>query len=225
MVFTHLKPEEEAVRQATIEASRTVVDVTLVEIFTESGSRSTTGQTTATATATAPVAEDEVDHGHGHSDIFAGARLSIGALAFLTVVGGLIIFTPLVAVEPHLVWYLAASSLMLILAAWFTVRRMAAMNASGDAADLLGSRRIALFDKGFGVDGIYVAIVSPVVRLARIVVTADREIIDAYVRGSVVVTRWIGVEGERVHTRKPSSYLVWLLLGLLAVGVSGVTLW
>jgi NADH-quinone oxidoreductase subunit L len=225
MVFTHLKPEEEAVRQATIEASRKVVDVTLVEIFTEAGSRSTTGQTTATATATAPVAEAEVDHGHGHSDIFAGARLSIGALAFLTVVGGLIIFTPLVAVEPHLVWYLAASSLMLILAAWFTVRRMAAMNASGDAADLLGSRRIALFDKGFGVDGIYVAIVSPVVRLARIVVTADREIIDAYVRGSVVVTRWIGVEGERVHTRKPSSYLVWLLLGLLAVGVSGVTLW
>jgi NADH-quinone oxidoreductase subunit L len=225
MVLTHLKPEEEAVRQATIEASRTVVDVTLVEIFTEAASRTTTGQGTATATATAQVVEAEVDHGHGHSEIFAGARLSIGALAFLTVVGGLIIFTPLVAVEPHLVWYLATTSLLLILAAWVTVRRMAALNVSGDAADLLGSRRMALFDKGFGVDGIYVAIVSPVVRLARVVVTADREIIDAYVRGSVVVTRWIGVEGERVHTRKASSYLVWLLLGLLAVGVAGVMLW
>ncbi|MEP7192422.1 MAG: proton-conducting transporter membrane subunit [Actinomycetota bacterium] len=224
MVLTHLKPEEEAVRQATIEASRTVVDVTLVEIFTEAASRSTTGQTTATATAPAP-AEVEVDHGHGHSEIFAGARLSIGALALLSVVGGLIIFTPLVAVEPHIVWYLALTSVLLVLAAWFVVRRMAAMNVSGDAADLLGSRRMALFDKGFGVDDIYVAIVSPVVKLAWIVVKADREIIDAYVRGSVVVTRWIGVEGERVHTRKPSSYLVWLLLGLLAVGVSGVTLW
>jgi NADH-quinone oxidoreductase subunit L len=224
MVLTHLKPEEEAVRLATIEASRTVVDVTLVEIFTEAASRSSAGQTTATATATAPV-EVEVDHGHGHSEIFTGARLSIGALAFLTVVGGLIIFTPLVAVEPHLVWYLATTSVLLVLAAWFIVRRMAAMNVSGDAADLLGSRRMALFDKGFGVDGIYVAVVSPVVKLAWIVVKADREIIDAYVRGSVVVTRWIGVEGERVHTRKPSSYLVWLLLGLLAVGVSGVTLW
>ena len=63
------------------------------------------------------------------------------------------------------------------------------------------------------------------VKLARIVVTADREIIDAYVRGSVVATRWVGVEGERVHTRKPSTYLVWVLVGLLAVGVSGVTLW
>jgi NADH-quinone oxidoreductase subunit L len=65
------------------------------------------------------------EHGHGHAEIFAGARLSIGALAFLTVVGGLIIFTPLVGVKPHLVWYLAATSLLLILVAWIVVRRMA----------------------------------------------------------------------------------------------------
>ena len=56
-------------------------------------------------------------------------------------------------------------------------------------------------------------------------VVADREVIDAYVRGTVVATRWIGVAGERTHTRKPSSYLVWVLVGLLAVGVTGVTLW
>jgi NADH-quinone oxidoreductase subunit L len=68
-------------------------------------------------------------------------------------------------------------------------------------------------------------VVSPVFKLARVVVTADREVIDAYVRGTVVVTRWAGVASERAHTRKPSSYLVWLLLGLVAVGVSGVTLW
>jgi NADH-quinone oxidoreductase subunit L len=229
MVLTHLKPEEEAVRQATMVASRTVVDVTLVEIFTEAAARSTSGHSNSTATMVAPPSPPapavEVDDGHGHSEIFAGARLSIGGLAFLTVVGGAIIFTPLVAVKPHLVWYLATTSLVLILVAWVVVRRMAAMNFSGDAADLLGARRMALFDKGFGVDGIYVAVVSPVVKLAYIVVKADREIIDAYVRGSVLVTRWIGVEGERVHTRKPSSYLVWLLVGLLAVGVAGVTLW
>ena len=139
--------------------------------------------------------------------------------------GGLIIFTPLVGVKPHLVWYLATTSLLLILAAWLTVGRMASLTRSGDAADLLGARRIALFDKDLGADGIYVAVVSPVVKLAQVVVTADREVIDAYVRGTVVVTRWIGVASERVHTRKPSSYLVWLLLGLLAVGLSGVTLW
>lgn len=229
MVLTHLRPEEEAVRKATIEASRTVVDVTLVEIFTESAAPAGPGyEGAAQGAPTAVAVAEKPGHGgndHGHEPIFAGARLSIGALAFLTVVGGLIIFTPLVAVKPHLVWYLATASLLLILMSWVLVRRMAGMNLSGDAADLLGARRIALFDKDLGADGIYVAVVSPVVRLAHIVVKADREIIDAYVRGSVVATRWVGVNGERVHTRKPSSYLVWVLLGLLAVGVSGVTLW
>jgi len=218
LVLTHLTPEEEAIRQATIEASRKVEDVSIVEIFTQPAPRTAAGSSPQTGP---PVVEPD----HGHADIFRGARLAIGVLAFLSVVGGLIIFTPLVGVEAHLVWYLAASSLLLILGAWLVVRRMASMTDSGDAADLLGARRMALFDKGFGADGVYVAVVSPVVKLARVVVTADREVIDAYVRGTVVATRWAGLAGERAHTRKPSSYLVWLLFGLLAVGVSGVTLW
>jgi NADH-quinone oxidoreductase subunit L len=216
LVLTHLLPEEEALRQATIEASKRVVDVTLVEIFTEAASRAADG-------TEPPVPDAAPDH--GHADIFASARLSIGLLALLTVVGGLIIFTPLIPVEAHIVWYLATSSLLLVLAAWLVVRRLASTSVTGDAADLLGARRMALFDKGFGADGIYVAVVSPVFTLARIVVTIDRQAIDATVRGTVVATRWVGVASERVHTRKPSSYLVWLLVGLLAVGVSGVTLW
>jgi NADH-quinone oxidoreductase subunit L len=218
LVLTHLKPEEESLRQATIEASRKVVDVSLVEIFTEPATL--TGADTQTVV---PLVEAEPDHGHG--EIFAGARWSIGVLAFMTVVGGLIIFTPLLPVQPHIVWYLATTSLLLILAAWVVVGRMASMNLSGDAADLLGARRMALFDKGFGVDGIYVAVVSPVFMLARIVVKADRNVIDAYVRGTVVATRWTGTASERYHTRKPSTYLVWVFVGLLVVGVSGVTLW
>lgn len=221
MVLTHLDPEEEAIRQATMDAPQTVQEVTLVEIFTEAANR----PASEAAPEPPPVVEVAADHGHGHSKIFVGARGSIGVLAFLSLVGGLIIFTPLVAVKPHLNPALAVSSLLLILMAWFGVRRMAATNVSGDAADLLGARRKALFDTGFGADGIYVAVVSPVVKLAQIVVTADREVIDAYVRGTVVVTRWTGVASERAHTRKPSSYLVWLLVGLVAVGVSGVTLW
>jgi NADH-quinone oxidoreductase subunit L len=222
LVLTHLSPQDEATWRATLADSHKVVDVSLVEIFTEPAPGSTPGSPVEPASTTPAVT---VEPDHGHAGIFAGARGSIGVLAFLSVFGGLIIFTPLVGVEPHLVWGLAATSLLLILVAWLIVGRMASMNSSGDAADLLGARRIALFDKDLGADGIYVAIVSPVVKLARIVVTADREVIDAYVRGTVVVTRWAGVEGERAHTRKPSVYLAWLLVGLLAVGVSGVTLW
>jgi NADH-quinone oxidoreductase subunit L len=220
LVLTHLSPQDEAIWRASLEDSRKVVDVSLVEIFTEPAP----GSIPDSPVEPAPVAV-QAEPDHGHAAIFPSARVSISVLAFLSVFGGLVIFTPLVGVEPHLVWGLAATSLLLILVAWLLVGRMASMNSSGDAADFLGARRMALFDKGFGADGIYVAIVSPVVKLARIVVTADREVIDAYVRGTVVVTRWAGAEGERAHTRKPSVYLVWLLFGLLAVGVSGVTLW
>ena len=111
------------------------------------------------------------------------------------------------------------------MASWAGVRFLAPVDGIGDAAARLGADRRALFDRGLGADGVYVALASQVVRLADIVVVADRQVIDAYVRGTVVVTRWIGVTGERAHTRKPSSYLVWLLVGLLAVGVVGVTSW
>jgi len=73
---------------------------------------------------------------------------------------------------------------------------------------------------------VYLRLVArPVTWLARVVVTADRDVIDAYVRGSAVATGWAGAGAERAHTRKPSAYLVWVLLGMLAVAVAGVGLW
>lgn len=220
LVLTHLDPEQEVIRHAALQESRTVKDVSLVEMFTQpargGGPDSLTGADPAAAGG-------EPDH--GHAAIHGSARLSILLLAFLSVVGGLIIFTPLIPVAPHITWWLAASSLLLILGSGSAVRSMAAAQVSGDAAQRLGADRMALFDRGLGADGVYVAFASGVVRLARIVVTADREIIDGYVRGTVVATRLAGIASERVHTRKPSSYLAWLLVGLLAVGVAGVTLW
>lgn len=225
LVLTHLGPEDAALRRETKKASRKAVDVDLVEIFSQASARTVHGPAPA-ATSRTGVGSEHDGHGqHEHAGITGGARLSVRVLALLSVVGGLIIFTPLVEVEPHLVWSLAASSLCLILAAGLAVRQMASFNVRGDAAEHLGARRMALFDKGFEVDRIYAAVVSPVVVLARIVVLADRRVIDAYVRGTVVATRWAGLASERAHTRRPSSFLVWLLLGLLAVGVSGVTLW
>jgi len=218
LVLTHLNPDEEAIRQAAIEESRRVEDVSLVEMFTESA--------TGTAPDSVPaVADVQAEPDHGHAEIHRSARWSVGLLAFLSVVGGLIIFTPLVPVEPHITWWLAVSSLLLILASWAAVRRMASAQGSGDAADRLGAAGMALCDKGLGADGVYVAFADRVVQLARVVVVADREVIDAYVRGTVVATRWAGITGERAHTRKPSIYLVWLLVGLLTVGLTGVTLW
>ncbi|MEO8556241.1 MAG: hypothetical protein ABI474_06185, partial [Actinomycetota bacterium] len=224
LVLTHLSPQEAVVHEAAVKDSREV-EVGLVEIFTEPAPGAGVTPDSSGGSA-ATVVEAQVEPDHGHADIHLSARLSVWVLALLSVVGGLIIFTPLVPhIEPHINWWLAGSSLALIVASFAAVRRMALGQDSGDAADRLGAERMALFDRGLGADGVYVAMASQVVRLADIVVIADRQVIDAYVRGTVVVTRWIGTVGERAHTRKPSSYLVWLLVGLLAVGVTGVTLW
>ena len=224
LVLTHLSAEEEITHEAAIRAANEIEDVSLLTIFTEPAFEGGIPPDSTPASAST-VTDVHAEPEHGHADIHRSARLSVGVLAFLSVVGGLIIFTPLVAVEPHITWWLAASSLVLIVASWAGVRFLAPVDGIGDAAARLGADRMALFDRGLGADGVYVALASQVVRLADIVVIADRQVIDAYVRGTVVVTRWIGVTGERVHTRKPSSYLVWLLVGLLAVGVVGVTSW
>jgi len=224
LVLTHLSAEEEATHEAAIKEAVEIEDVSIIAIFTEPASEGGIPPDSAPASGST-VTDVHAEPEHGHADIHRSARLSVGVLAFLSVVGGLIIFTPLVQVEPHITWWLAASSLVLIVASWAGVRFLAPVDGIGDAAARLGADRMALFDRGLGADGVYVALASQVVRLADIVVVADRQVIDAYVRGTVVVTRWIGVTGERVHTRKPSSYLVWLLVGLLAVGVVGVTSW
>ncbi len=224
LVLTHLSAEEEVTQAAAIKEAREVEDVSVIAIFTEPAPEGRTPPDSAPASGST-VTDVHAEPDHGHAEIHRSARLSVGVLAFLSVVGGLIIFTPLVQVEPHITWWLAASSLVLIVASWAGVRFLAPVDGIGDAAERLGAGRMALFDRGLGADGVYVALASQVVRLADIVVVADRQVIDAYVRGTVVVTRWIGVTGERVHTRKPSSYLVWLLVGLLAVGVVGVTSW
>ena len=226
LVLTHLSAEEEVTHEAAIQESRgdrgrqphrDVHGAGFGGWYSRRLGAPASGSTVTDAVHAEP--------DHGHADIHGSARLSVGLLAFLSVVGGLIIFTPLVPVEPHITWWLAASSLVLIVASWAGVRFLAPVDGIGDAAARLGADRMALFDRGLGADGVYVAVASQVVRLADIVVVADREVIDAYVRGTVVATRWVGIAGERVHTRKPSSYLVWLLVGLLAVGVAGVTLW
>jgi NADH-quinone oxidoreductase subunit L len=219
LILTHTSADEEPTPVPAVKAVREG-EVGLIEILTEPAPDE------APVLVSAAKVEVEVEADHGHAEIHRSARLSVGLLAFLSVVGGLIIFTPLVAVEPHITLWLAAASVLLVLAAATGVWLLTPEHGSGDAAaDHLGTDRMVQFDRGFGADGVYVAVASKVVSLARIVVVADRQVIDAYVRGSVVATRWVGVAGARAHTHKPSSYLVWLLVGLLAVGVVGVTSW
>jgi NADH-quinone oxidoreductase subunit L len=164
--------------------------------------------------------------GHAHAPVTTGARLSVLGLAVLTVAGGLLVLTPMIDVTGTINPGMVLVSLLLIAGAALAVRQWAGATRSGDPAERLGAARIGLFDRGLGLDEVYLSLVArPVTRLARVVVRADRDVIDAYVRGTAVATRWAGAGAERAHTRKPSAYLLWVLLGMLAVGVAGVSLW
>jgi NADH-quinone oxidoreductase subunit L len=147
-------------------------------------------------------------------------------LVVLTVVGGAVVLSPMLHLEPSFSLWSVGVSLVLIVAAGLAVRRLTPAGGAGDAAVRLGPRTISAFDRGLGVDGVYQLLVArPVTALARLVVVLDRDVIDAYVRGTAVATRWAGVGAERRHTRRPSTGLVWVLCGVLAVGLVGVTLW
>ena len=86
-------------------------------------------------------------------------------LAVLTVVGGLVVVTPLLDLGGHIGWLVALLSILLIVGAGLAVRSVA---AGKDPAVRVVGARIPSFDAGFGVDRLYVALVArPVLALAH----------------------------------------------------------
>jgi NADH-quinone oxidoreductase subunit L len=152
-----------------------------------------------------------------------GVRAVVTGLVALTVLGGLVVFTPLVDLGTQVSWWMALLSLLLIAGAGFAVARAA---RGEDPAERLVGARIPLFDSGFGVDRLYVAVAAPVLALARLVVFLDREVIDAYVRGAAATALVSGRGGNRVHsTERAASALAWVAAGVVAVALAGVALW
>jgi NADH-quinone oxidoreductase subunit L len=172
-----------------------------------------------------------------------GVRLSVAALAVLTVVGGLVVLTPVVRLGDQPSWATALASLVLIVVAAAGVRRWSRASAvtstsavSGEgivgshftdpATRLVGSRA-AEFDSGFGADRLYLAAVArPVLALARLVVFLDREVIDGYVRAAALTATMSGRGGNRAHgAERAASGLAWVVAGVVAVALTGVALW
>ena len=154
-------------------------------------------------------------------------RTAVVVLAALTVVGGLVVLTPLVDLEGHVGWFVAVLSILLIAGSALAVRHITVgrHGAGEDPARLVGSRQSS-FDGGFGVDRLYVALVAtPVLALARLVVFLDREVVDAYVRGAAVGAVLAGRGGDRAHrAERAATGLVWVVAGAVAVALAGVAL-
>ncbi|WP_457253973.1 NADH-quinone oxidoreductase subunit 5 family protein [Pedococcus sp. P5_B7] len=161
---------------------------------------------------------------HDADTATVGVRTAVTVLAVLTVVGGLVVVTPLLDPGGHIGWLVALLSVLLIVGAGLAVRSVA---AGKDPAIRVVGARIPSFDAGLGVDRLYVALVArPVLALAHLVVFLDREVVDAYVRGAAAATRFGGAGGQRAHRREvAASGLAWVVAGVVAVALAGVALW
>jgi NADH-quinone oxidoreductase subunit L len=92
-------------------------------------------------------------------------------------------------------------------------------------ADALPAGVRAFLRDGYRLDGVQdVLVVRPYRALARAVGSGDRDVVDAYVRGTPVVARWAGLALRRAQTGLATAYLVWLVLGAVAAGVAGMVL-
>jgi NADH-quinone oxidoreductase subunit L len=151
-------------------------------------------------------------------------RAAVTVLALLTVVGGLVVFTPLIDLDGRLGWEVTALSILLIVGAALAVHSVA---RGADPAVRVVGARMPMFDGGLGVDRLYVALVArPVLALAHLVVFLDREVVDAYVRGSAAAARLGGAGGQRAHrSERAASGLAWVVAGVVAVALAGVALW
>jgi NADH-quinone oxidoreductase subunit L len=67
-------------------------------------------------------------------------------------------------------------------------------------------------------------VVRPVRALARLVARADRDVIDAPIRGSATATGWAGRGVGRLSGSLVTSFAAWAIAGAVIVGVIGVVL-
>ncbi|CAN5851919.1 NADH-quinone oxidoreductase subunit L [soil metagenome] len=169
------------------------------------------------------VVEEAVGIEAAEAAISSSARTAITVLTLLSVLGGVLAFTPVIQVEVTVNLQLLVASLLLMLtpaaAVWAASRGV----RSRDAAARLPARLSLAAERGLGMGAAYQAVVvRPVLALARGVTWLDREILDGYVRGTGHAARVLGRLGAAGHPRRPAPALLLVLAGAVALGLVGV---
>ncbi|MBB2986084.1 NADH-quinone oxidoreductase subunit 5 family protein [Terracoccus luteus] len=159
---------------------------------------------------------------HGeHRPITLPTALAVCVLAVLTVLGSLLL--PRVD-GIHLGVVSTLLSLALVaLGGWAAFT--AARRGQRDAAEVLPTSTRERAVSGFGADAGYAAVGRAVTAVARVVVTLDRDVVDAYPRAAAVAVRQAGRLAERGHRAVPGRALLGVVVGIVAVALLGVTAW
>ncbi|QDO87745.1 NADH-quinone oxidoreductase subunit L [Ornithinimicrobium ciconiae] len=171
------------------------------------------------------VVEEAIGIEEAESAISSSARSGVAVLGLLSVVGGLLVFTPQIRFDQSFNLQLLGASLLLMalaaLAVWVASRGV----GSRDAAARLPITVSLAAERGLGFDRLYqFLVVRPVLALAHGVQWADREVLDAYVRATGPAARLLGGALQHTHPRRPAPGLVLVLGGLVALAALGVVL-
>jgi NADH-quinone oxidoreductase subunit L len=152
-------------------------------------------------------------------------RWPVVVLTAVTVFGGLAQVGSLIPGDLPVSWVTLLLTLLVSVAAVVVVVRVAATSPVRDPLTSASPRLQSLLLSGFGVDALqHRLVVRPVRRVAGLVVNGDRDVVDAYARGSVTAARWGGTLLRRAQSGLATSYLTWLALGVVAAGIAGVSL-
>jgi NADH-quinone oxidoreductase subunit L len=161
--------------------------------------------------------------GQHHHHLPAAMMLPLYLLAVPTVAFGLLLIDPPALLSGvHVDLSTGVTGVMLSLAGvgWaLSAPRL----GTPDVAVALPTATRELLRDGFRLDAVQQAlIVRPVLALAQVVRSTDRDVIDAYVRGVGPSLRATGNLLRRAHTGLATAYTVWLFLGAAAIALVGV---
>ena len=223
LVLDHRSVVERQAAMAIVEDSVSVEEVGIVELFVTSAQVDRRGRELGPAPA-AVVPEPEPEPVPVLAPD-AASRLGLRVLALLAVVGGLVVITPLLDLDwAHPAWALVAATLLLMAAVAMFVRVQSLGTPYGDAAQRLPLTLRSAADRGLGVDGVYVALTRPVLGLARLVAGGERSL-ETGVHSTARGARGLAGAGARLQNGTPTAGLIAVALGVVAVGLIGISLW
>lgn len=221
LILIHRTGSQRVQVREWVEDSYDVQDVGIVEMLTDLPQVDVHGRPTGHAVELPP--EDELELSDQQPG--GGARFGLELLSLLSVVGGLLVFSPMLDVDwrhPNL--WLIGASLLLMGAVGLLVRMMSVGTVYGDAAARVPVIVRASASRGFDADRLYVAFGRPILALAQAVSRLDDRMDQQVQRLPHLVTTIVR-RTDRLHTRRPTSGLVAVSVGLVAVGLMGVILW
>ena len=224
LILIHRTGSQRVQVREWVEDSYDVQEVGIVEMLTDLPQVDVHGrQTDQTGSIEQPLADDEPPLSDQQPG--GGARFGLQLLALLSVVGGLLVFSPMLDVDwKHPNVWLIGASLLLMAAVGLLVRLMSVGTVYGDAAARIPTFARASASRGFDVDRLYAAFGRSILGLAHLVARTDDRLDDG-VQRLPALSGALVKRAERVHTHRPTSGLMAVSVGLVVVGLMGVILW